>query len=665
MCGIAGFVARRGLSLSDLKRMTDAARHRGPDDEGYVCFSGDGDHLGTYGGSDTPPSTYTADIPYAPSVALAARDDLAIGVGLAHRRLSILDLSPSGHQPMCSMNRMVWLTYNGEVYNYVELRDELSAAGQVFATASDTEVIIAAYRQWGIEFLHRLNGMWALAIYDRRSRELILARDRFGIKPLYYRRLSGGGIAFASEIKQLIQLPKWRAKSNSHRVHDFLVHGISDHTSETMFDAVQQLLPGHFARISSGEDRPEFETVQWYRQQMRKFSGNAADAADAFRGLFHDSIRLQLRSDVPVGTCLSGGLDSSSIVCVVNEILRKSNSGSTQSTFSACAKVAQYDERKWIEKVVASTGVDAHYVYPDSAELFALLAEISYHQDEPFNSTSIFAQWCVFGAAARAGVKVMLDGQGGDETLAGYHVYFGAYLASLLIRGNLSAFLREARALRDLHGYGPSRIMRLLMPFLMPSALLQPVKKVSGYAHSRPAWLDASSIPDSASDPFRQERIRSATDLSQAQLERTNLPMLLHWEDRNSMAHSVEARVPFLDHRLVEFALGLPDDFKISGGTTKRVLRSAMEGVLPAEVQQRNDKLGFVTPEEHWVRFSATSQMRALASDAASKLCGLIRRQEFEQMVDRIVSGKTRYSAYMWRVISLAQWKEQFNVAFE
>jgi asparagine synthase (glutamine-hydrolysing) len=411
MCAIVGLLTQAREIWQPVGRMTALLRHRGPDDEGYLLVSSGG--VVCLGGEDTPTEAYRADMSFRPTGKLgpqSAAEDAWLALG--HRRLSILDLSPLGHQPMSYQDRY-WIVYNGEVYNYLELRPELEAAGHRFRSHCDTEVILAAYAQWGTDCFSRFNGMWALAIYDVLKDELVLARDRFGVKPLYY-WATDSLFAFASEIKAFTCLPGWRPRVNGQAVHDFLLSGLQDHSGQTLFADVFQLEPGCLARLKCGqwrEAKGSLEVTRWYHLQPQPFVGSFGDAATQFRELLIDSVRLRLRADVPVGSCLSGGLDSSSIVCATRRLLREQAAGCAHKTFSACSDIKRFDEREFIAKVVAATGVEPHYVFPSLKDLFAELDRVVWHQDEPFAGTSIYAQWCVFKLAAEADIKVMLDGQ--------------------------------------------------------------------------------------------------------------------------------------------------------------------------------------------------------------------------------------------------------------
>jgi asparagine synthase (glutamine-hydrolysing) len=673
MCGIAGFFSIAPQSSHILGRMTDLIRHRGPDDEGFVLFQELSAIPRVCGGDDTPDETYHAAIAYAPKERLGSLGDYPVTLAFGHRRLSIVDLSPLGHQPMSSADGRYWIVFNGEVYNHIELRAELEKVGYQFISHSDTEVIIAAYREWGKECLSRFNGMFALLIYDREQHRLFIARDRFGVKPLYY-RVSANIIAFASEIKEFTVLPDWRALMNGQRVYDFLNWGNTDHTDETLFAGVFQLRGGQaleldFQAIVDGREQyaegGKLPVYSWYQLNPRPFAGTMQDAAEQFRDKLSDAVKLRLRADVPVGSCLSGGLDSSSIVCIVNQLLRDQGAHSQQKTFSACSDVAKFDERKWIDIVVNATGVDAHYVYPALSGLFDEAPAITWHQDEPFGSTSIYAQWNVFRLAAELQVKVMLDGQGADEQLAGYHCFFEPHLAALFKSLRWVTLLKEASAMNHFHGFSYRTVAAFLANHTLPEPVKDRMRRFAGRTVAYPEWLNFEQLDCDAINPFQtigaaeSETVRG---LSIEQLTASNLPMLLHWEDRDSMGHSIESRVPFLDYRLVEFVLGLPDEFKLSGGVTKRVLRHGMSGILPDAIRDRMDKLGFVTPEETWLRETAPDLFREKLNDAVVASGGILRKTEANKMLEDMISGRMRFSFLPWRLISFGEWVKQFSV---
>jgi asparagine synthase (glutamine-hydrolysing) len=504
--------------------------------------------------------------------------------------------------------------------------------------------------------------MFAFVLFDRRTKILFAARDRFGVKPLYIYNTPTGGTAFASEIKQFTVLPGWKARLNGQRAYDFLNWGLTDHTRETLYSGVRQLRGGEMlmaelSAISSAQP------VRWYELRPSPVDHDFTAASERFRELFDDSIRLRLRADVPVGSCLSGGLDSSSIVCTMRQQLGD-RATALQKTFSAYSDVARFDERNFIEAVVKSVGAEAHTVVPDPNEMVAELDRVTWHQDEPFGSTSIWAQWCVFRMARTAKVLVMLDGQGADEALGGYHGYFAPHLAGLASRGSLVDFFRESSAARQLHGQTASAQLRLLANELCPPGVANFMRGLIGRTVNAPAHLNLQLL---GAEPLSPHRLRQRDHrypiraLSYAQLTALNLPMLLHWEDRDSMAHGVEARIPFLDYRLVEFCLGLPEAFKLSAGWTKRVLRQAMRDRLPEMVRSRRDKLGFATAEEVWMRHQHKGTFSQLAYEAIEESRGLL-TPAAKIKVESILSGAEPFNFWVWRIISFGRWMRRFDV---
>ncbi|MEN6621164.1 MAG: asparagine synthase (glutamine-hydrolyzing) [Smithella sp.] len=497
MCGISGFISSQPQPASLVWLMSDLIRHRGPDDEGFVLFMDFASEPVIAGGPDTPEQSWQAKVAYAPAKRREQVSDELVQLAFGHRRLSIIDLSPLGHQPMSYQAGRFWITYNGEIYNYAELRCELESFGHTFLSLSDTEVILAAYAQWGADCLSRFNGMWAFAIYDSQREEIFLARDRFGVKPLYYWIAPNGAFCFASEIKQFTVFPGWVARVNHQRAYDFLVRSLTDHTDETLFAGVYQLQPGYAMRLRLGEWHPDstgrLPVEKLYELKPDFFSGSFTEAALEFRKRLKDAVYLRLRADVPVGSCLSGGLDSSAIVCLMNRLLHEKGAKDLQRTFSACSDVKRFDERYWIDQVVRMTGVDANYVYPSMQNLFKESSAITWHQDEPFGSTSIYAQWNVFRLAAQNGVKVMLDGQGSDEQLAGYHGYFGARFADLFRKGRLLRLWQEMQDTRSIHGYSEIQSMSELVRMMLPQSMKGCLKKI--LRKETPAWLTLN-IPE-------------------------------------------------------------------------------------------------------------------------------------------------------------------------
>jgi asparagine synthase (glutamine-hydrolysing) len=671
MCGVFAIIQPNPIPYQQIGKMGQMLRHRGPDDEGFVFFPMTGN----------PPTVFFSDETCLDQQEGASTDPIggvslplegstpSGGIVFGHRRLSIIDLSASGHQPMSSQNGKYWITYNGEIYNHIELRDELSALGFVFNTKTDTEVIINAYEAWGEKCLNRFNGMWSFIIYNVEDQSVFASRDRFGIKPLYYFSLNNGGIAFASEIKAFTVLNDWRARSNTSRCLDFLVWNIMDHTEDTMFDGVYQVPPGHFIKFSSKslsktKLRQSWKAEKWYDCSMLEPGLKDIDH-DSFSSLFASAVELHLRSDAPVGSCLSGGLDSSSLVCVATELILAGDGVNRLSTFTARSNDARFDESAYAEAVISETCSLAKFVTPTAEDLFAQLDRLIWHQDEPFVSTSIYAQWSVFNLASRSGIKVVLDGQGADELLAGYQGYVGAYLASLLHSLKLTQFLREIRALKNIRNIGFLKSLAYAMVYLFPAAN-RLVGKFDNRAYSDLSWISPKAQARSMRDPFRDAggRPRSVKKMSISQLTKTNLPMLLHWEDRNSMAHSVEARVPFLDYRLVRYCLDLPAKEKLSGGWSKKILRDAMRGIVPDAIVDRTDKMGFVTAEEAWMKEDVKGRFRNELVEAVQLLPNLFSSRIIDQF-DEMVCGARSFDFRFWRVIVFARWVRQFDVEFD
>lgn len=664
MCGIAALVAcdgERPLAAS-IARMANAIRHRGPDGEGFA-FIREGERSARFfGGPETPDDCYRAPLAYAPDrwtdMMPAAR------VALGHRRLSILDLSPAGHQPMSTPDGRFVLIFNGELYNYVELRAELERQAVRFTSHSDTEVVLAAYRTWGAECLPRFNGMFAFVVVDVADRRIFVARDRFGVKPLYYWFSPDGLVAFASEIKAFTVLPGWTARLNHARGNEFLAHGISDHTGETLFAGVHQLRGGECAEVGFDEIARGLPLRTWYEPRLDEpYRGTFEEAAAECRELFIDAVRLRLRADVPVGTGLSGGIDSSSIVCVTHALLVESDGAASHNSFSACSHDERFDERPFIAQVTRKVPVTSHFTFPDVHRLFGELACLVRHQDEPFLSTSVYAEWCVFGLVQETGVKVTLDGHGSDELLAGYHSFLGPHLAALLRGGAILRLSNELRALRTRFGYSPFYLLQLAANMLLPEPVRQPVKRLAGKHAAHPDWIAADHLNDGGADGLVRygAKTTSVNAFSRSQLFHVSLPMQLHWVDRDSMAHGVESRAPFLDYRLVELLLRLPAEYKLSEGVTKRVFRRAMSGILPDAIRDRRDKMGFVTPESAWITREAPEMFRAAARRAVDQARGIL-APAYLRAADAIIDTKQPVDELLWKGISFGQWMEAFDV---
>lgn len=627
-----------------VERCLTTLRHRGPDDEGYVFISSASGTAATFGGADTPGELRLPPLMGAEPLRGA---DLCLGV----RRLAIQDLTPAGHQPMASADGRLWIAYNGEIYNFIELRGELERLGHAFRSGCDTEVLLAAYGEWGEACFHRFNGMWGVAIWDMDRRALTLCRDRYGVKPLFY-RWDGATFAFASEIKALVRL-LGVSEPDEGVLEDYLALGLTDQSQRTFFAGIESLPPGHVLELRA-DSAPSIHA--WYH--LRATPYRDGDFADGFAALLEDSVAHRLLSDVPVGTCLSGGLDSSAVVCLVDRLLSGGARAGTldmQLTFSARYADERHDEGTYIDAVVGSTSVRSHVTHPTGESLLQDVERLVRQQDEPFWSTSIYAQWLVFALARSRGAIVTLDGQGGDEVAGGYTHYFGPVLAGLLRSGRIVAFAREARALRVNHGVAVAPLALRTAAALSPNSL----RLRLAAAARTPPWLRARGVerPSGAARDVAQPR-----DPLQAQVWRDivyGLRPLLRVADRNSMAHSVESRLPFLDYRLVELGFGAPAEAKISGGTTKLPLRNGLNGLLPGAVRNRHDKIGFSTPEDTWFREPLRPLLQEVFSSKSFSDRPWFDAAEAQRVLSRHFAGENR-SLELWRLLNTELWLRAF-----
>jgi asparagine synthase (glutamine-hydrolysing) len=620
MCGLFA-----SLGLPPDPSRIDVVAHRGPDGRGWRVLS-------------TP----------------------AGPLALGHRRLAIIDTSDAGLQPFDEDSGRRSILLNGEIYNYLELRSELQADGIRFRTGTDTEVLLQALIHWGASALPRLVGMFAFVLWDNEAKTLFAARDRFGIKPLYF--VQGPTfIALGSEIKQLVKLPGATGRANPARLRDFLAAGISNHSAETLFDGINQIGGGEMIVVNAGGKTPVATVGRWHEPKIpEQLSLSHSEAAERFRHLFDQSIRLHMRSDVAVGSCLSGGLDSSSIVASVSHALTGQRDRDRFMTVSAVYPGTNVNESEFAEAVACHTGFRGVMLTPDPLELLDNLKGIIHSQDEPFGSTSILSQWVVFQAAKREGIKVMLDGQGADEVLAGYPWLGGFRMLELVKEGRLielARFLSERASLGataneklSLAGADMQRLAGRFAPrWAQKFVQLKREKAING------AWLvDQKTDVPTGKDMLNQRFLLTY---------QTNLPMLLQWEDRNSMAHGIEARVPFLDHRLVEFGLSLGSDSLFHGALTKTVLRNAMQHRLPPTVASRRGKLGFATPESDWLRGALRPAIEVGVEEAIQRFPELLEPKATRAFRDRQLNGNRSMDFALWRIANAGLWGREFQIA--
>jgi asparagine synthase (glutamine-hydrolysing) len=668
MCGISGIIAGKGnlFRNSAIADMNDLIYHRGPDDEGFLFVSGSNECI-TAGGMSTPNDVWDTRTGYHPEVEISKIKDQTSQLALGHRRLSILDLSPSGHQPMSYMEGKYWIVFNGEIYNYQDINRELVNLGYKFRTRSDTETLLAAYAEWGEACLSKMAGMWAFVIFDRAKNEIFMARDRYGIKPLYYYFTSDGNLCFSSEIKQFTSLEGWQPKMNQQRVYDQLIYTYTDHTDETMFNGVFQLPSGCFYRSSTHNIKPsasgKLEYKRWYTVKYDPFKGSFSEAAETFRNLFERSVKEHLHADVPVGTALSGGLDSSSIVCEVNRILQSIGAEELQKTFSSCAHDERFSEKKWMDIIIAHTKVNASFIYPGFNELFSTTRDLIWFHDEPYQSQSAYLAFNVFRLARANGVIVLLNGQGADEYLGGYGQFTVPRYASMLKQLKFRALLSDMKESRRVNNMPYSTILKNVAGHLIPDLMKRSLSQISSGSDYVKNIIDVKKLNPDAVHPHDAIPVvyRTVPEVSEHLTFYSTLPKYLRWEDRNSMAHSVEARVPFLDHRLVEFAYNLPDDYLEKDGVAKRVMREAMSGLLPEPVKNRRDKMGFATPEEIWVKKEAPHLFREKIAEAVGITGGLIKPEALNYF-DKVVNGSLPFDYTYWRLILFSEWVRRFEI---
>jgi asparagine synthase (glutamine-hydrolysing) len=615
MCGLVALLGLEGHEpdAPQLERMVDSIRHRGPDDSGTLV--------------DGP---------------------LALGF----RRLSILDLSPAGHQPMIDREAQVSLIFNGEIYNYLELRAELQALGHRFGSTGDSEVLLRAYLQWGRDCVTRFNGMWAFVIADHRRRLLFGSRDRFGVKPLYRCR-NASTMAFASEIKALLAGGIARAEADLATAANFLVDNRLDDTDATFYAGVQAVPAAHcFEADTSGQYR------QWRYWSLEPGRDVPARPAEAFAELFEDAMRLHMRSDVPVAVHLSGGLDSTAIACASARVRERTAAVGALSAF--CYLDPKYDERAYIDATLEQTGARMTPLSCTPRQLWDCLPDALRAHDEPMHSLTPLVGYQLMKLTAQHGIKVVLNGQGADETLAGYGSYFTAYWQSLLRRGALGLLTAEVRdwarangraPLAELAGVGNRAVREALRRVPAYRALSRQRWRDELVEH---AWIEPAMRERATPHPFDDPELMPTLMRS---VERDPLPTYLRVEDRNSSAFSIEGRVPFLDYRLVELAFALPPEWHMRGAQNKYVLREAMRGRMPEPVRARIDKMGFPTSASSWLRGELREPVSDLVNDASFRRCDGIDADCVAALLDRHQRGEADHAAPVIRAVQWFLWR--------
>jgi len=620
MCGLAAMVAFRGrqAEAAVVEAMSSAIIHRGPDDSGLY---------------------------------------IAGPVGFGFRRLTILDLAPTGHQPMLSTDGQLVLIFNGEIYNYLELRSELEALGHTFTSTGDTQVLLAAYRQWGQECLPKLNGMWAFIIYDVREGKLFGSRDRFGVKPLY-RYQTGDAVYLASEIKAIRASGHYRGGPNWRQVSRFLVDpqiNSWDTGKETFYAGIEQIPAGSaFELTLDGRWR---EWPFWSLEDVRE--AEAVDPPRVMREMFEDAVRLRMRSDVPVGVSLSGGLDSTSVICSMAR-LRAARGATPDGRLQAFSYIApEFDESAYITETLAYTGAVAHRVPADPLRLWNNLDRLLGYQDEPVHSLNALITFDIFGLAAANGVKVMLNGGGADEVLGGYPRYFRSHWYTLLRAGKVREVWSEINAYTRVHGGDRAALFCRVVGNLCRSRLGgMPGSQAVARRRRRRGGLETSWFTSDIEATQKDgEPVDITLDTSlRNSVARAPLAYYLRLDDRNSMANSVEVRAPFLDYRLVSLAFGLSSQWKIRGPWNKYVLREAMRGYIPELVRSRSDKMGFPVPERQWVRGALYEPLQDVLATQALRSRGFYNVTAIRQDLERHKAGEVDVARGVLAVAQLESW---------
>lgn len=636
MCGIAGIFRRRGLGGSDprrLRAMTDTILHRGPDDYGYLLLnSRDG--------------SYTL----GHEASLDRRCDVLLG----SRRLSIIDTTPAGRQPMTNEEHDAFVVFNGEIYNYLELRRDLQAQGHRFSSNSDTEVIVHAYEEWGPSCVSRFNGMWAFALWDQRRHRLFCSRDRFGVKPFYY-FLSDDVFVFASEIKAVLAgLPR-PAAPNWGPIYDFLTRNTLCHTEETVFGDIRRLPAAHSLLLSYDASA----MAPYWRYDSQTEDYDYGRPVETFARLLDDAVRLRLHSDVPVGIALSGGMDSSSITALASRHVGRG----ALKVFTAEFPGTRHDERRHAELVARRFGAEFHVARYRPKSLTEDLRRVTWHMDHPASSGQILARWELMEVAARQ-VKVILEGQGSDEMLAGYpDGYFSPWfrdeLQGLRPRNVLRASRRLTAAVIERYrrsGWNPmGAVAARLFPRLRRDHRL--------FAASERALTPAFRELGRQSAGRPADRPRDGAQLTRALLNDHRqyiLPRLLMFGDAISMGQSLESRLPFLDYRLVEFVFGLPARWKFDGIESKIILRRALKDVLPPDILARKDKIGFGTPINQWIGDCLDSEVRPLLLSSRARSRGIFDHAEIEKTLARFRGGDTAIARLIFSWMSIEIWLQVF-----
>jgi asparagine synthase (glutamine-hydrolysing) len=627
MCGIAGFIVRKNVDFdlgSTVQEMANSLSHRGPDDSGFVVFPSDG-----YNNKNR--------------------------VAFGHRRLKIIDLSQKAHQPMYNPAKTIFISYNGEIYNYIELKDELVKKGYNFTSTSDTEVIIKSYEEWGVDCFKRFNGMWALAIFDKTKGKVILSRDRFGKKPLHYYRTASEFI-FGSEIKALLKYPTVKKMPNYEKIFRYIAGGYRyvDIDDTSFFENIDQVPKSSYFEIDQSLNIKKAKYWQLDPNCSQQAISDK-DAIDRFKDIFTDSVRLRLRSDVPVGYMLSGGLDSTAVACVAAKVLKR-----PIATFSGITGQEKgiYDESEFIDSVVRETGASSHYIRPDPADIFDVVNEMIGYHDEPICTVTCHSFFLILKKIAEHGLSVVLNGHGADELLAGYWDHYHYNFHDLREFGDSDGLNYEIEMWKKNHRRDQSEIKRVsdYISAMKENRALE-VSRFADYSYLLNGEMVKEHKKNRALSSLFSGELLRRLDI---ELMQDGLPTVLKPEDRNTMSHSIESRSPFLDYRLAEFCFSLPNRLKIRDGVGKWLLREAMKDILPEDVRTRKYKASFISPSAVWFRTTNKDQIYDLINSSSFKNRKIYNIEKVKTMFEEHIKEEKDHHMVLWKIINLELWFRRF-----
>ncbi len=626
MCGISGFFSYK--NRVDTKKYYEAhlkITHRGPDDEGFV-YKNQNNQIEHLRGNDTIKEFQNKEY-----IAKKLPSSLILG----HRRLSIIDLTYHGHQPFVFDN--LYLVYNGEIYNYLELKEELQKLGYVFETETDTEVFLKAYHCWREEAFNKFNGMWAAAIYDNSKDEILLTRDRFGIKPLYY-SIVEDNLIFGSEIKFVASFFD-ELNVNENMAYNYLRYNYINYNSETMFKDIYQLEPAHYLKYTK-DGIKQFK--YWELKEKNKTSPKQIEND------LYNSIALRMRADVEVGSLLSGGIDSSTLLGIIDFKKLTNNF----QTFSAVFKEEEFSEKKFIDKFkTKNIELKKHFIYPNPKKLIEEIDELLYTQEEPFRSLAIYSQYDIYRyIKEETGVKVLLNGQGADEIFTGYTEYYYVFMLELLRELKIKKFINEFKAFAKNRNLSYINLFKqLFINFL--SNFISKSDKYGIFTKEFKAAKKKKRFKNLLKNALYNSLTFSA------------LREYLRYEDRNSMRFSLESRLPFLDFNLVEDAFALEDKYKISNGVSKVILREIAKDKIPKEILDRKDKMGFVSPQELWQKTLLKDELDKIFENIKTDgLFDFLNKERLYDIYQNYQKNSFKDWAFIWRVYCLYKWKVLWEV---